>query len=61
MTTLKSPQMRTELGFVDALRSHDGSNIKQNGIFNLKYIKFQLYTMSTKSTNSIGYIVFSKE
>ena len=32
MTTLKSPQIRTGLGLVDALRSHDVSNIKHNGI-----------------------------
>ena len=32
MTTLKSPQIRSGIGLVDALRSHDVSNIKHNGI-----------------------------
>ena len=31
-TTLESPQIRTGIGLVDSLRSHDVSNIKHNEI-----------------------------
>ena len=32
MITLKTPQIRSGIGLVDTLRSHDVSNIKHNGI-----------------------------